>query len=462
MESIPDKDTPILVVDDDTHFLLTVSAILASSGLPDPALVSDSRRVMKLIREHHFQLVLLDLLMPHISGMDILRQIKEKFPEIECVIVTAIDKVSAAVDAMKLGAFDYLVKPFEKEKLLITTNRALERYYLHNVVSLRERVPSFSDLKNPQAFKNMVAADEAMAQVFSQAEAVAPTNHSVLITGESGTGKEMLARIIHTLSYRSQGNFVAVNMAAFSRTLFEDEFFGHIKGAFTDARTERMGFLELAQGGTIFLDEITELDSELQGKLLRVMEEGELYRLGSSKMRIVDVRFITSSNRNINEELKNSRFRKDLFYRLNTFHLHLPPLRERKKDILPLARYFLNMFAKESQKRINSIDPKLAEHILEYPFPGNVRELKNIIASAVLLEERNVLTLSSAKELINFFESSPGQKDELLPLAEMEKQYIYRVLETTGKNRSRAAKILGMGLRTLQRKLKSYEESTDT
>jgi len=458
MELVPHRSTPILVVDDDDVILLSIKAAVLSSGLPEPALVSDSRRVMELVRTRHFQVVLLDLIMPHISGMDILKKIKEEFPWIECIIVTAVDEVASAVEAMKLGAYDYLVKPIENEKLIIAINHALEKHSLRKKLSIFERTPSFSDLMNPQAFKDMVAEDEAMALVFHQAEAAAPTDYSVLITGESGTGKEMIARVIHKLSYRSEGPFVAVNMGSFSKTLFEDEFFGHAKGAFTGAFAEKEGFFRAAQGGVLFLDEIADLDLDLQGKILRVLEARELYRLGNSKPRSFDVRFIAASNRDMNEEVRNGRFRRDLFYRLNMFHIDIPPLRERKKDILPLARHFLRVHARKNRKKIDTLAPDLAERLLEYPFPGNVRELDNIIASAVLLERGRILSLSSAKELKLIAKPARDQKDRPLTLAEMERQHIIKALETTRGNRTRAAKILGIGLRTLQRKLKTFKD----
>jgi DNA-binding NtrC family response regulator len=456
MESIPDNHTPILVVDDDAGLLSSIKATLVSSGIPEPVLVSDGRRVMDLVREHHFKVVFLDLVMPYIHGMEVLQQIKKEFPETECVIVTATDDVSSAVRAMKYGAYDYLVKPLNSEKLIIVINRALERYNLRQGLALFERKQSFSDLKNPQAFVDMIAEDESMALVFHQAESVAPTDYSVVISGESGTGKEMLARIIHDLSHRSNGPFFAVNMGAFSKTLFEDEFFGHTKGAYTGAVSEKKGFFEAARGGTLFLDEITELEPSLQGKLLRVLQESELYRLGSTRLENVDVRIVAATNRNINGEIEDGRFRADLFYRLNMCHIKVPPLRERKKDILLLARYFLKKHALKNEKDIDSLAQDLAGRLLEYPFPGNVRELENIMAAAILLEKGKVLTLSSVIDLLGH--SEPGQEchQELISLSELEKMHIQKVLEAMNGNRTRAAKILGIGLRTLQRKIKTF------
>lgn len=455
MESIPDKKPPILVVDDDVGLLLSIETILVSSGLPQPALVSDSRHVMELLRKYHFNLVLLDLRMPHLSGMEVLRLIKQEFPNIECVIVTAVDEVSSAVEAMKFGAYDYLVKPLQSEKLIIIINNALERYNLKLGLTLFREKQSFSNLKNPAAFKDIVAEDDAMALIFHQAEACADNDYNLIITGETGAGKEMLARTVHSLSYRSTGPFVPVNMGALSKTLFEDEFFGHAKGAFTGAVDERTGFFEAAQGGTLFLDEITELDMTLQGKLLRVIEERELYRLGSTRSIPVDVRFIAATNRDINKEIAEHRFRKDLFYRLCMFQITIPPLRERKKDILPLAHHFLKIHAGKNQKEIHSLDPGLTDCLLTYPYPGNVRELENIITTTVVHEKGKTLTLSSAPDQLSFGDHFQSRTDESLTLAELEKQHIRRVLKMTDGNRSRSAKILGIGISTLRRKLKA-------
>jgi DNA-binding NtrC family response regulator len=463
MESIPDSKATTLIVDDDIGLLSSIKATLVSAGMPEPALVSDSRRVMELVRKHNFMLVVLDLIMPHTGGMELLQQIKEEFPDIECVIVTAIDEVSSAVQAMKFGAYDYLIKPLNSEKLIIVINRALERYSLRHGLALFERKQSFSDLKNPPAFNEMIAETEAMALVFHQVEAAAPSDYSIVITGESGTGKEMLARIIHGLSNRSEGPFVAVNMAAFSSNLFEDEFFGHTKGAYTGAMSEKTGFFEDAQGGTLFLDEITELELSLQGKLVRVIQERQLYRLGSTKTKNVDVRIVVATNRDINKEIKEGRFRADLFHRLNICYIMIPPLRERRKDILPLAHNFLRIHATKNRKGIDSLDPDLADRLLEYPFPGNVRELENIIASAVLLEKNNVLSLSSTRDLLTFSRPAQGHDDEeLLSLAELEKRHIQRAMAATSENRTKAAKILGIGLRTLQRRLKVFDEQSNT
>lgn len=456
MESIPDKHTPVLVVDDDDGLLLSIKATLVSSGLPEPALVSDSRKVMALMRDHSFQLVILDLMMPHLTGIEVLEKIKGAYPDSECVVVSANDEVATAVEAMSLGASDYLVKPLNSEKLIALVNRSLEKYSVQDELARFGRKKVFAELKNPQAFADMVAEDESMALIFHQVEAVAGTDYSVVINGESGTGKEMLARVIHRLSNRSKAPFYAVNMASFSKTIFEDEFFGHAKGAYTDASSDRRGFFEAAHGGTLFLDEITELDPSLQAKLLRVIEEREFYRLGSTEIRNVDVRIIAATNRDINEEIIKNRFRADLFYRINMYNIKIPPLRERKDDILPLAGHFLNIHTRSNHKKITGLAPDLAEKLLQSSFLGNVRELENIIAGAVLLERGKTLTLASARNLLPYNGPERRKNVELLTLDELEKRHIKRVLDVTGGNRPKAAEILGINVSTVYRKLEKY------
>jgi DNA-binding NtrC family response regulator len=456
MESIPQKKSPVLVVDDDEGLLLSIKATLVSSGLPEPALVSDSQRVMDLVREYDFQLILLDLMMPQVTGMEVLRTIKAEDPDIDCVIVSAIDDVASAVQAMSLGASDYLVKPLNSDKLIALVNRTLEKVSVQHDLAQFGSKKVFSNLKNPAAFADIIAEDEAMALVFHQVEAVAGTDYSVVIHGESGTGKEMLARVIHKLSNRADAPFYAVNMASFSKTIFEDEFFGHAKGAYTDAGNEKIGFFEAANSGTLFLDEITELDPSLQGKLLRVIEERELYRLGSTEIRNVDVRIIAATNKDINEEILKGKFRADLYYRINMYNINVPPLRERKKDILPIARHFLKTHALANDKDIRSLSPDLEQRLMQYSFPGNVRELENIIAAAVLLEKSNILTMAATVNLLPYEGPERRKNVELLTLEELEKRHIEKVLSITGGNRPKAAKILGVNVSTVYRKIEKY------
>lgn len=457
MKHIPKKQTPILIVDDDTSHLLSIRAILKDSEIPEPALVSDSREVLSLLREHHFPFVLLDLMMPHISGMELLQQIKTEFPHTECVILTAMDDTASAVKAMKFGAYDYITKPFSRDKIIILITRALELYYLKHGLSLFENQQTFNDLKNPDVFKKMVATDDSMARVFHQVEAVAATDYSVIISGASGTGKEMLARAIHESSPRCGRPFLAVNMGAFSSTLFEREFFGHEKGAYTGASDKKQGFFEAANGGTLFMDEITDLELPRQGVLLRTLQEREIYPLGSTEPKKVDVRILAATNRDIAEEVTKGNFRADLYHRLNMYSIKIPLLKERRKDIIPLANHFLHIYAHQNEKKIIGLSQNVEHHLTTYSFPGNIRELENIIAAAVLSEQSDVLTLSAFGEQSPLLsETEQIQYDDLPPLEVIEKQYIAKVLSATDENRTQAAKILGIGLRTLQRKLKKY------
>lgn len=458
MENLP-ENSPILIVDDDQGLLFSIRAALLSAGLPDPALVSDSRQVGGLVRARRFQLVLLDLIMPHLDGMEVLKQIKQESPATECIIVTAVDEVAMAVQAMRFGAYDYLVKPLNLERTTIAITHALERYQLRQGMALFERPQSFEDLKHPEMFTCMVARDEVMALVFHQAETCAQSDYNVMITGETGVGKGMLARIIHQLSGRCKGPFVAVNMPSFSQTLFEDDIFGHIRGAYTGAVSDKRGFFETAQGGTLFLDEITELAPAMQGKLLRVIEEKEFYRLGSTNIVNVDLRILSASNRDVAEAMASGHLRRDLYFRLNEYHIHIPALHRRPKDIPVLANHFLWLHATKNNKHIQHISSELIQALQHYSFPGNVRELENIIASAVLIEATDTLRLSSARNLLSLSKAHLHQTEIFAPLNEIQRRHIAQALRMTGGNRTHAARLLGIGLRTLQRKLKALEES---
>lgn len=455
MENFP-TDSNILVVDDDEGLLFSIRAALLSAGLPDPTMVSDSRQVLDLVRKQRFHLALLDLIMPHLDGMEVLKQIKQESPTTECIILTAVDDVSTAVKAIHMGAYDYLVKPLQVKRTTIAIRHALERYQLKQGMALFERPQSFADLRRPEKFSEMLAEDEAMALVFHQAEACADSDYNVMLTGETGVGKGMLARIIHKLSTKSAGPFVAVNMPAFSQNLFEDEFFGHKRGAYTGAFDDKRGFFEAAQGGTLFLDEITELPHTMQGKLLRVIEDKELYRLGSTDVVNLNLRILSASNKDVEKSVDTGDFRGDLYFRLNEYHIHIPPLRRRPKDILPLAYHFLRRHAEKNKKNIISISNALAEYLQQYTFPGNVRELEHVISSAVLVEPSDVLGLASVQELKTRNRSAQHLIYETFPpLADVQKQHIDKALELTNGNRTQAAQLLGIGLRTLQRKLKS-------
>jgi DNA-binding NtrC family response regulator len=454
MENFP-ANSHILVVDDDEGLLFSIRTALLSAGLPDPMMVSDSRKVLDLVRRQRFHLALLDLIMPHLDGMEVLGQIKQESPSTECVILTAVDDVATAVKALHLGAYDYLVKPLQVKRTTIAVRHALERYQLKQGMALFERPQSFADLQHPDMFSEMLAEDEAMALVFHQSEICANSEYNIMLTGETGVGKGMLARIIHNLSGKAGGPFVAVNMPAFSQNLFEDDFFGHKRGAYTGAFNDKRGFFEAAQGGTLFLDEITELPHTMQGKLLRVIEDKELYRLGSTDVVNLDLRILSASNKDVERSVDAGDFRGDLYFRLNEYHIHIPPLRRRPKDILPLAYHFLRLHTIKNNKKIKSISIALADYLQQYHFPGNVRELEHIISSAVLVERSDVLGLASVQSRKTRTSTvKPKACDAFPPLVEVQKQHIEKALELTNGNRTQAAQLLGIGLRTLQRKLK--------
>lgn len=459
MECVPAEPTPILIVDDEDPILRSFSLALMRAGLPEPALVSDPGRVPELLRRHDFRLVLLDQVMPQLDGLELLRQIKEEFPEVECLMITALNDLSSAVKAVRYGAYDYLVKPVDEHKLVTEVRNALERYELRYALSLHAREPSFSELQHPGAFTQILAQDPAMARVFHQVEAVAATEYNVLICGETGTGKELLVNVIHALSRRASGPLIKVNMAAANQSLFSDDFFGHVKGAYTGAEASRRGFFEAAHGGTLFLDEVSELGVELQAKLLRVIQERVFYPLGSDRPVEADLRLVCASNRDMTQEVKRNVFRKDLFYRLNTVTILVPPLRERRKDILPLARHFLHRHAREAGKQIEDLAPDLAKRLLEHPLPGNVRQLENLMAGGVTFEKGRFLSLASLPELLapTEGEEAPGPPGPGT-LAEMESLLIQRALRQCDGNRTHAARVLGISLRTLQRKLKQEDD----
>lgn len=453
----PPNNSPILIVDDDEGLLFSIRAALLSAGLPDPTMVSDSRQVLELVSRNNYHLALLDLIMPHLDGMEVLKQIKQRSPATECIILTAVDDVGTAVQAIRFGAYDYLVKPLQVKRTTIAVRHALERYQLRQGMALFARPQSFSDLKHPKAFQEMVAEDESMALVFHQAETCAQSDYNVMITGETGVGKGMLARILHDLSLRSKGPFVVVNMPTFSQNLFENDFFGHTRGAFTGAVSDKKGFFETAQDGTLFLDEITELAYPIQGKLLQVIEEKEFYRLGSTEKVNVDLRIMSASNRDLEKLVKSGDFRGDLYFRLNEYHIHIPPLRRRPKDIMPLAYYFLRKHARLNQKDVREISPSLAEMLMQYDFPGNVRELEHIISSALLVEKSAALKLASVQSTgMQVPGATPPGRKAFPKLADIQRQHIEKALEIANGNRTHAAKLLGIGLRTLQRKLKAY------
>ncbi|OPX99164.1 MAG: Transcriptional regulatory protein ZraR [Syntrophorhabdus sp. PtaB.Bin006] len=449
----------ILVIDDDQAVCNYLNIFLLQTGIFDVTTLSDSARAHQELKNNKYDILLLDMDMPEVTGLDILKIIQDNSIDVETIVLTGVEDISLAVSAMKLGAIEYLTKPVDNDRLLTLINTVLEARKNQKVPE--EEIPATSDLKFKDVFKDFVTQNEKMLQVFSFVEKMAQTDSSILIWGESGTGKELIARAIHKISRRNQQSFVAVNAGVFANELFTSEFFGYNHGAFTGATANKRGFLEEADKGTLFLDEIGELALPIQVKLLRVLQEGEFFRLGSTKNLKVDVRIVAATNKNLQEEIKKGNFRKDLFYRLNMNSVYLPPLRDRKGDVQLLAHHFLKKFCELNSKKIDKIADATIKLLSAYDYPGNVRELMNIINSAVIIESTNELR---KKSLPNYFlENTVNLSDAglidmpLKSLNDVEKHHIKKILSYTRGNKTRAAQILGISRVSLLSKVKKYK-----
>jgi len=449
----------ILAIDDDQAVLNYLNIMLLQTGAYQVSTLVNSSKAFQELKNNDYDLLLLDMDMPDISGLEILKHIKEKNIDIETIVLTGVEDVELAVSAMKLGAFDYLTKPVDNDQLLKIIASVLE-----NRKNRRETTAeapfSIEHLKFKDAFKDIITQNEDMIKMFQMVEKIAQSDNSILIWGESGSGKELIAKAIHRISKRRDESFVAVNAGTFANELFSSEFFGHNKGAFTGAIASKKGFLEEADRGTLFLDEIGELALPIQVKLLRVLQEGEFFRLGSTKNQKVDVRIIAATNKDLLAEMKKGNFRKDLFYRLNMSSVYLFPLRERKGDIPLLCQHFLKKFNEQNQKNIQKISEPALRLINQYDYPGNVRELMNVINSAVIIETGSEL---NKKSLPHYFLENSNLKEDLdmdfplKTLSEIEKEQIKKVFLHTKGNKSKAAKILGISRVNLIAKIKKYQ-----
>ena len=436
----------ILIVEDDELMRSFLSQILKEEGhIVDEA--GDGKEGLEKIRSADFDLVITDLKMPKLSGMDLLREIRKEKPEIRWIIITAFGSISNAVEAIKAGASDYLTKPFRNpDELRHVIRRVLKEAEAEQTISLlsEELGKQFPPLE-------MIFSGEKMKEVQRLVQEVAPISTSVLISGPSGTGKELVARVIHQLSLRKEKPFIAVHCAALTESLLESELFGHERGAFTGAVNTRKGRFELADGGTIFLDEVGEISPSVQVKLLRVIQEKQFERVGGARAISVDIRVISATNKDLKMEITAGRFREDLFYRLYVFPISLPPLIERREAIIPLAEYFAGKFKSSLGKKITGFSPEAQASLQSYPWPGNIRELQNVIERAVILStgqiEAHHLNIDPRGE-------SPSREEGLLRMSERE--LVQKVLAESGGNRKEAARILGISLRTLQYRIKEY------
>jgi two-component system, NtrC family, response regulator AtoC len=451
----------ILIVDDEALTLRTIGRALETEGY-DVLSAINGEDALKIIAEEKPDLALLDVVLPGINGIEVLAQAKKISPAMIVVMMSAYHLVDRAVEAMKLGAHDFLIKPFHIADMVSTIQRATE------MLALRVRVrDTVENAKGRYDFGRVVTQSPAMREVLEMARRTAESDHTtILIQGESGTGKEVLAKAIHYNSSRAQAPLISLNCAALPDTLLESELFGFEQGAFTDARRRKEGLIEKASGGTLFLDEIGNTSASLQAKLLRVLEEGNFIRLGGTKAIQVNVRIIAATNKVLKEAVVNGEFREDLYYRLNVMPLFIPPLRERREDILPLALDILQFFNKELKKSFVGFTPAAAELLEKYPWPGNIRELRNVIERTMILSKENEITEEDLPEELRDYtapqlvEEKPSSYDvsptgdQFVSLRELEDRYIHDVLNATGQNKTHAARILGIHPTSLLRRLK--------
>jgi two-component system response regulator AtoC len=452
----------VLVVDDEMLVRNFLAETLRRRHI-DVTLAENGQKAISLLKETAFDLVITDMKMPDITGIDVLKKTKELSPATLVVVITAFGSIENAVEAMRLGALNYIIKPFSPDTIEAVIDKAKEHISLvQENQYLRQQVSGM-----PQSGFHIIGESPAMKKILEDVNRIAKSNANVFITGESGTGKEVIAHAIHYNSLRSSKPFIKVNCAAVPETLIESEFFGHEKGSFTGANAKRLGRFELANTGTLLLDEVTEIPLLLQAKLLRVIQEQEFERVGGTKPVKVDVRLVSTSNRNMKEAIEQKILREDLYYRLNVVPIYLPPLRERKEDILPLAEYFLQKMCRENHKENNkTLTPEAKQKLLAYPWPGNTRELANIIERAVVMDNGDKiapehlyiegLPLAGNKPAIMTSEGPTITLPIGISLQELEKRLIVETLAMQQQNRTKTAETLGISIRTLRNKLHEY------
>jgi len=441
------KRAKILVVDDEAIVRESLGDWLSDVG-HQVLTAENGHQALGIIQEEKPGIVIADLVMPGMDGLELLRKAKEISPTIEVIIITAYGSIPTAIAAMREGAYDYIEKPFCPEKAELLIGKLVEhRRLIEENISLHQR------LEERYRFENIIAKSPKMQRVVELIKVVAKSNATVLITGDSGTGKELVARAIHSQSYRRDKPFIAVSCAALPESLLESELFGHEKGAFTGAYAQKKGKFEAANRGTLFLDEIGEMSANIQVHLLRVLEEKEFTRVGGNELIKVDVRVISATNKDLKKAVANGEFREDLYYRLNVVTIELPPLRERKEDIPLLAQHFLKKFAVENQKEVTDFSPQATDFLLKYDWPGNVRELENAIERAVILAKDSYIDIADLPQENRLLVHSAPRGESL---REVEKNHILNILNETGGNYSEAARILGISRVTLYNRLRAY------
>jgi DNA-binding NtrC family response regulator len=447
--------TRILICDDEEGILKYLRKLLTAKGVEVETFASGAALLERLEggTPDDADLLLQDVRLGDMDGIQILKRVKKLRPAMPVVMMTAFGSIDAAVEAIRLGAYDYVSKPFPKEKILGVLEKALERQLL-----LAENRALKEELARPETPSNIVFTSSTFRALYDLTLQVAASDANILILGESGTGKELIAGTIHYNSARRSRRFLSINCAALSDTLLESQLFGHVRGAFTGAISSQKGLLEEADNGTLFLDEIGDVSPAVQAKLLRVIQERDFIPVGATKPKKVDIRFVAATNKDLEREVREGRFREDLYYRLNVITLKLPSLRERREDIEPLARHFLQKFSRRISKEISDIDPEALAMLTSYHWPGNVRELENVMERAVILARSGRITadtLPIRPETAPSPNAAPGPAP-LVSLETMERDHIQRILASTGYHKSRSAEVLGISRKTLDRKIAEY------
>jgi len=442
------KKAKILVVDDEAIIRESLRDWLSDAG-HQVLTAENGPQALEIVEKDKPGIAVVDLVMPGMDGIELLKKAKEVSPSIEVIIITAYASIPTAIAAIREGAYDYIEKPFSPEKVELLIKKLVEHQRL-----IEENISLHQKLEKRYRFENIIAKSAKMQQIIELIKVVAKSNATVLTTGESGTGKELVARAVHSQSYRKDKPFVPVSCAALPESLLESELFGHEKGAFTGAHAQRKGKFEFANRGTLFLDEIGEMSANIQVHLLRVLEEKAFTRVGGNELIKVDVRIISATNKDIEKAVASGQFREDLYYRLNVVTIELPPLRERKEDIPLLAQHFLKEFALENQKEISGFSPEVTDFLLKYQWPGNVRELENTIERSVILAQNSYIEIADLLQ-----KNSPLVSSALTgrSLREVERSHILNILSETGGNYSEAARILAISRATLYNKAKVYD-----
>lgn len=451
----------IVIIDDESIILNTMELLLESEGYNNTHLFQNGKTALEYIKENDASVILLDLNMPEISGQEMLQILREEKPQIPVIVITGYNDLETAIETMKLGAYDYLVKPLDIERVAVAVKNALKYKELNESLNNLTKHFFIEELDNPETFSNIITANPVMIKIFHYLSAIANSNQPVLITGETGVGKELFARAIHDRS-RQSGAFVAMDVSSYDNSMFPDALFGHIKGAYTGANINREGLIKAAESGTLFLDEIGDLSLELQSTLMRVIQEREYRQCGSDRLTKTNARIIFATNKDLMKMIEDGKFRKDLYYRLETHHIQIPPLRKRKDDLPLLVKHFLKCAEAEIGKEITQIPEELYHYLKQHDFPGNIRELKNLIFNAAAFSKNGCLStdmileklnINRVENHINSRSFSMNFEDGFPSFRVMEEQLITSALTICHNKQSDAAELLGISRQALNKRI---------